>query len=116
MTTTTYYVHQHDDHFHVLAEDPVVRILDDRIENPWLYLEKIIAENVATLLNAGVDPQRVKAMEAHEICRACEELLHSRSGGVVLTNDLIEQLAEEAERGYDATQLRPRRPTVVDEP
>ena len=35
---------------------------------------------------------------------------HKSSGGVELTDDLIEELAEEAERGYDITELRRRRP------
>jgi hypothetical protein len=33
---------------------------------------------------------------------------YGTSGGVELTDDLIEHLAEEAEEGYDAEQLRPR--------
>jgi predicted HicB family RNase H-like nuclease len=33
---------------------------------------------------------------------------YGTSGGVELTDDLIEHLVEEAEEGYDAEQLRPR--------
>ena len=35
---------------------------------------------------------------------------HKTSRGVELTDDLIEELAKEAERGYDITELRRRRP------
>jgi hypothetical protein len=103
----TYYVHFHDGHYHVLRKDPIIRFLDERVENPWIYFEKVVADNVAALLNAGVDPERIQAMDHYQICVAHDELLH-RSGGVVLTEDVIAELVQEAERGYDPTQLRPR--------
>lgn len=40
-----------------------------------------------------------------------EELTdYMTSGGVVLTDGLLQHLADEAERGYDTNQIRPRRP------
>lgn len=34
---------------------------------------------------------------------------HGKSGGVGLTDEVIERLADEAEKGYDVKRLRPRR-------
>lgn len=33
---------------------------------------------------------------------------HGTSGGVELTDELVERLAKEAEHGYDVERLRPR--------
>lgn len=44
---------------------------------------------------------------------------HGTSGGVELTDELIERLADEAERGYEDEQLRPRgrgRPLIGQSP
>lgn len=62
---TTYHVRAHNDHYHVL--DDTSDVLDDRPTNHWRYAERSLAEQVATLLNSGMEPSRVKAMDAYQI-------------------------------------------------
>lgn len=45
----------------------------------------------------------------HEDCPVCVVETRRTSGGIVITDDLVIQLAEEAERGYDISRLN-RRP------
>lgn len=46
-------------------------------------------------------------------CRECQPLVGEETfGGVVLTDHVIGGLAEEAERGYDITNMEPLLPTI----
>lgn len=72
----------------------------------WSVLDKVLGEAVrnGTVANAQLWSLR-EAVRAEHLAEL--GATNTTSGGVELTDELMERLAAEAERGYDVSRLRP---------
>ena len=76
-----------------------------------------VAAGWKLVMDTHYDVDTGRAMLVHEWqCASCAPGAHSEnapgngtSGGVELTDEFIERIADEAEQGYDLDQLKPRR-------